>query len=205
MSDVETKEHLPKNGPEASTGQNNGLAGKIVALTAIILAIGGLIDGLVAVTTRVSTVTCNLTISVPWCPVLKGQLTPAIPVPPIAGSKADAPPAAPNPNGPANTNSAGSSAFLLQKIATSHWCTSRHSYSLQVSGSDIVWKDNVGSMDMEHIVRNNVADAQTVTQRSNHPEGEGVPAGTTWTYILGGADKINVLKNGEKAFSLTRC
>jgi len=187
MSDVETKEHLPKNGPEASTGQKNGLAGKIVGLTAIILAVGGLIDGLVAVTTRVSTITCNLTISLPWCPA------PAIP------------PVAP-PNGPANTNPNGPvSEFLLQKIATSRWCTSKHTYSLQVSGSDIVWKDSVGSVDTEHIVRNNDEDAQTVTQRSIHPKGDPVPVGTRWTYILGGADKINVSKNGEWAFSLTRC
>ena len=113
---------------------------------------------------------------------------------------------APNPNGSANPNSASPApASLLQKIATSRWCTQRSSYSLQVSGSDIVWKDSVGSIDMERIIYNNVVDAQTITQRSIHPQGDGVPAGTTWTYSLGGTDRINVLKNGGKAFSLTRC
>ena len=104
MSDVETKEHLPKNGPEASTGQNNGIAGKIAALTTVILAIGGLIDGVVIVATKVS-LTCNLPIYFPWCPASKteDQPPPAIPappaIPPVANSKNDTPPpfTAPSP------------------------------------------------------------------------------------------------------------
>jgi hypothetical protein len=96
-------------------------------------------------------------------------------------------------------------AALLQKISASRWCTSRRSYTLQLTGNSIVWRDSFGSIDMERIVYNNAAGAQTVTVNSTHTGGDGVPTGTTWTYSSNGVDRIDVSRNGEKSFSLNRC
>jgi hypothetical protein len=87
---------MPDNEQTASTGQKTGLAGKILAITAVVVAIGSLLDGLVAVTTKVTTFTCNLTISLPWCPIANPEIKPTLPAsqPPVAVAP---PPSAPTP------------------------------------------------------------------------------------------------------------
>jgi hypothetical protein len=116
------------------------------------------------------------------------------------------PDAAPSPGGSANQNT-GSPAptAFLQRISASRWCTSRRSYTLQLAGDSIVWKDSFGSIDMERIIYNNAAGAQTVTEKSIHADGSGVPAGTIWTYGSNGFDRIDVSRRGGNGFSLTRC
>jgi len=47
--------------------------------------------------------------------------------------------------------------------------------------------------------------AQTITQKSVHPDGVSVPVGTTWTYNSMGPNKIVVESNSGKSFSLARC
>lgn len=95
--------------------------------------------------------------------------------------------------------------LLLQKISESRWCTQNRRYILQLGGNSIVWTDDRGDTDTERVVYNNVVEAQTVTQGSNHTHGGGEPAGTSWTYSPSGTDRIEVQKNGAKAFSLKRC
>ena len=97
-------ENMPENEQTASTGQKTGLAGKILAVTAVVVAIGSLLDGLVAVTTKATTLTCNLTVSLPWCSILnpENKLPPATPLPttPLPPSNPPhvaAPPAIPTP------------------------------------------------------------------------------------------------------------
>jgi hypothetical protein len=95
---------------------------------------------------------------------------------------------------------------LFQKVSAGRWCTSSRSYSLQLTGSTVVWRDNLGSVDIESIVSNNATDAQSITQKSVHPDGRGQSIGTSWTYRLGNADKtLNVRSSAGAPFSLTRC
>ncbi|TWB50887.1 hypothetical protein [Bradyrhizobium sacchari] len=94
---------------------------------------------------------------------------------------------------------------LLQRIATGRWCGSSRSYSLQLSGNTAIWRDNLGSVDVESVSSSSSNDAQTTTQKSFHPDGKSEEIGTTWSYRSGGADRINVKSSGGKSFSLTRC
>jgi hypothetical protein len=107
-------------------------------------------------------------------------------------------------------NSLGSSqtaqsSDLLQKISANRWCTSSRSYSLQLAGNTVIWRDNLGSVDTEAIVSNNVSEAQTTTQRSVHTDGNSEAIGTTWYYRPSGADRIFVRSSGNKSFFLKRC
>jgi hypothetical protein len=51
-----------------SEGTVGKFVGRIAAISAILVAVGGLLDAVVAVTTKTMTLTCNLRISFPWCP-----------------------------------------------------------------------------------------------------------------------------------------
>ena len=96
--------------------------------------------------------------------------------------------------------------LLFQRIAGSRWCTSSRSYTLQFYGNTVVWRDNLGSIDVETVSSNGPTDAQTITQKSLHQDGKGEDPGTTWSYHLIGSDKINVKSsNGKAPFSLSRC
>jgi hypothetical protein len=117
-------------------------------------------------------------------------------------------PTKPNPdqNGSANQSPESQNiGSLLRKISIGRWCTLRRTYSLKLAGNNIIWTDSFGSIDMERVVYDNVGNAQTVTQKSIHSDGNPVPVGTTWIYFSSGGDKIDVSKNGGKAFSLRRC
>jgi hypothetical protein len=121
--------------------------------------------------------------------------------PPSAPTKPNTDQSGP-PNQSPESQNVGS---LLRKISIGRWCTLRRTYSLKLAGTNIIWTDSLGSIDMERVVYDNVGNAQTITQKSIHSDGNPVPVGTTWTYFLSGGDKIDVSKNGGKAFSLRRC
>jgi hypothetical protein len=96
-------------------------------------------------------------------------------------------------------------ANLLQRVSASRWCTSSRSYSLQLVGNTATWRDNLGSVDTETVVLNNASDAQTVTQRSVHTDGNSEPIGTTWNYHMTGIDTVSVKSGNKKSFTLKRC
>lgn len=95
---------------------------------------------------------------------------------------------------------------LLQKISASRWCTpSARSYSLQLAGNNIVWRDSLGNVDTESIVYNNANEAQTTTLKSFHPNGESEKVGTIWTYRASGK-AVNVTNSAsKKPFTLGPC
>jgi hypothetical protein len=66
MSD---REYSSEDTRAAHDGSTASLTTKIAAVTGILLAVGGLFDAVVAVATKGTTLTCNLTVSFPWCPV----------------------------------------------------------------------------------------------------------------------------------------
>jgi hypothetical protein len=77
---------------------------------------------------------------------------------------------------------------------------------MQLVGNNIVWRDNLGSVDAELIVSSGMTDAQTTTQKSLHADGKSEPVGTSWTYHLGNsADKVYIKSSNGKSFLLTRC
>jgi hypothetical protein len=94
---------------------------------------------------------------------------------------------------------------LLTAASGSRWCTTRRTYSLKIGGDKIIWTDDLGSVDVERIVSNEVPFARTVTERSLHSRGDSVPPGTSWTYRGDGDDRISVSKNGGNSFMLKRC
>jgi hypothetical protein len=94
---------------------------------------------------------------------------------------------------------------LFQKMSGNKWCVGSKSYNLQVSGGSIIWRDNVGSYDLEQIVSVAAADAQTRTLKSVHADGKSEPLGTTWTYRLGTGNKISVKSTSGKDFTLVGC
>jgi hypothetical protein len=96
-------------------------------------------------------------------------------------------------------------AGLLQKISAGRWCTPSRSYSLQLNGDTAVWRDNLGSVDTEKIIANSASEAQTITQRSVHSDGNSETAGTIWTYHLNNTGSVSARSNNKKAFSLKRC
>ena len=100
--------------------------------------------------------------------------------------------------------SSQTSVSLFQKMFGSRWCTTSRSYSLQSVGNNIIWKDNVGSTDVESIVSSSSTDARTATQKSYHPNGRSEDLGTSWSYHLLSPDKVNV-RSSNKYFSLSRC
>jgi hypothetical protein len=94
---------------------------------------------------------------------------------------------------------------LLETMAAVQWCTLKRTYSLQVTGKNVVWTDGSGSVDREVVVYNYSDAAQTITQTSVHPDSASEPVGTTWTYNSVSRNKIVVKSNTGKSFSLTRC
>jgi hypothetical protein len=71
----------PEITPPSNRGLMGGLVGKIAAATAILLAVGSFLDATIAVTTKATTLTCNLTVSFPWCPtppVISANLPPGM-------------------------------------------------------------------------------------------------------------------------------
>ena len=75
----------------------------------------------------------------------------------------------------------------------------RSSYSLELSESYMIWRNGVGSLDVETIVSNDAYVARTVTQSST-----GQPRGQAWTYSRVGA-RISVQPAGKAGFILVRC
>jgi hypothetical protein len=54
--------------PENARGAGStSLVTRILAVSAVLVAVGGLLDAIVAVTTKAATLTCNLTVFFPWC------------------------------------------------------------------------------------------------------------------------------------------
>jgi hypothetical protein len=94
--------------------------------------------------------------------------------------------------------------LLLQRIAAGRWCVGSKSYTLQVNGSTAVWRDNLGSVDVEGIKSNTAMDAQTITQKSFHPDSKSEEIDTIWFYHQQSDGKIGVRSN-SKSFSLSRC
>jgi hypothetical protein len=95
---------------------------------------------------------------------------------------------------------------LLQKISAGRWCTpSARSYSLQLAGNSIVWRDSLGNVDTESIVYNTANEAQTTTQKSFHPNGESEKVGTIWTYRSSGRAVYVTNSAGKKPFALVPC
>jgi ribonuclease T2 len=99
------------------------------------------------------------------------------------------------------------SVSLFQKMFGSRWCTTSRSYSLQSAGNNIIWKDNLGSTDVESIVSSSITDARTTTQKSYHPNGRSEDVGTSWSYHLVSPGKVNVSSSNrnKSPFSLSRC
>jgi hypothetical protein len=95
--------------------------------------------------------------------------------------------------------------YLLQRMAANRWCSSSKSYSAQLNGNMIVWRDNLGSIDVESINSNNQTDAQTTTQKSFHPDGKSEDIGTLWFYHQLNAEKVHVRSSDNKSFYLSRC
>lgn len=93
---------------------------------------------------------------------------------------------------------------LFQRMSANRWCTPSRSYSMQLSGGTVIWRDNLGSIDIESISSNGLTDAQTATQKSFHPDGKSEDIGTTWNYHLSSPDRITV-KSSSKSFLLSRC
>jgi ribonuclease T2 len=101
--------------------------------------------------------------------------------------------------------SSRASISLFQRMSGSRWCTASRSYSLQSVGNNIIWKDNVGAIDVESVVSYSDADAKTTTQKSYHPNGRSEDVGTSWSYHLVSPDKVSVRSSKKPPFSLSRC
>jgi hypothetical protein len=70
------RDYSSENTRVARDGLTGSLAGRIAAVSAILVAVGGFLDAVVAVTTKASTLTCNLTVSFPWCPIPHTDVVP---------------------------------------------------------------------------------------------------------------------------------
>jgi ribonuclease T2 len=101
--------------------------------------------------------------------------------------------------------SSQASVSLLQTMSGSRWCTASRSYSLQSVGNNIVWKDNLGAVDVESIASSSGADARTTTQKSYHPNGRNEDIGSSWSYHLVSPNKVIVRSSKKPSFSLSRC
>lgn len=102
---------------------------------------------------------------------------------------------------------ANPSQTLLDRIAGSgnRWCVIGRSYSLQISGSNAVWRDSSGGSDQEQILANSALQAQTKTLKSVHSDGKSEPVGTVWTYRLAPPNKVSVSSTSGKRFTLSPC
>jgi hypothetical protein len=197
------------NTPPVNATPNKGIAGslatKIGAITAILLALAGFIDALVAITTKATTLTCNLTVAFAWCPktVLSEQpgarIEPTRPAEPIPEAKRTAPAALPP------TSLLGSSVGRWAVGDKSNCDVPSKSYSLRMSGGNIEWRDGVGNIDRENIVFDGEDEFRSTTVQSSHPSGGGEPNGTRWVYSRSGSDRIYVQPSNKGPFQLARC
>jgi hypothetical protein len=101
--------------------------------------------------------------------------------------------------------SSQTSVSLFKGMFGSRWCTPSRSYSLESLGNNIIWKDNLGAIDVESIVSHSGTDARTTTQKSYHPNGRSEDIGTPWSYHLVSPNKVNVSSPKKASFSLSRC
>jgi hypothetical protein len=103
---------------------------------------------------------------------------------------------------------------LIELIASGRWAVGswsncrvpRKTYELTVEGTNVVWRDGAGNVDVEAITYSGAGGFGTVTVRSIHPSGGGgMPVGQVWDYTLVGAGQVQVRPRGRATFLLFRC
>lgn len=132
---------------------------------------------------------------------------PPPPPPPVVAQQAHMPPAAYVPPPPPATPS------VIQILSSARWAVgsgancgvARKSYRLVASGGTIRWQDGTGNVDVETIAGRSATHLNTVTVRSMHRSGPGVPIGSRWTYELSDPSLVRVTPLGKSPFVLVSC
>jgi hypothetical protein len=102
---------------------------------------------------------------------------------------------------------------LIGLIASDRWAIGswsnygvpRKTYDLAVEGSNVVWRDGVGNVDVEVITYSGAGGFGTATVRSIHSGVGGMPVAQVWDYTLVGAGQVQVRPRGRAAYLLSRC
>ena len=120
------------------------------------------------------------------------------------------------PSGPSSTERPSHPSQPVPSLVESSlgpWAIGEHSncevpsksYFLGLGGGEtIVWRNGIGSTDIERIVFSGEDEFRTITLQSVHKSGNGVAVGTSWIYSRNGLSRIRV-QQGSRSFQLTRC
>ena len=135
--------------------------------------------------------------------------TPApVPPPPIERAPVVAPTPAPTPapySPPPRPSLLNSSLGRWAVGGPSNCQVPSKFYTLSSSGGNIVWRNGLGSIDVEAIVYSDESEFRTRTVSSIHQSGSGEAPGTSWIYTRTGPDRIQVTPGGRSSFMLARC
>jgi uncharacterized caspase-like protein len=88
--------------------------------------------------------------------------------------------------------------------STSNCNVPKNAYTLEVNSGSIVWRNGLGSVDVESVVSSSGDEFSTTTRSSSHSYGSSERTGQPWAYARDG-DHIRVRPGGKSAFTLFRC
>ena len=88
--------------------------------------------------------------------------------------------------------------------STSNCNVAKSAYTLEIGSGSIIWRNGLGSVNVESVVSSNENELYTTTQSSVQMRSDNVKSGQPWTYTRDG-DRIRVRADGRSAFTLFRC
>lgn len=88
--------------------------------------------------------------------------------------------------------------------STSNCNVAKSAYTLEVNSNSIIWRNGLGSVNVESVVSSNENELYTTTRSSVQKRSDNVTPGQPWTYTRDG-DRIRVRADGRNTFTLFRC
>jgi len=88
--------------------------------------------------------------------------------------------------------------------STSNCNVAKSAYTLEVNSGSIIWRNGLGSVNIESVVSSSENELYTTTRSSVQKHSDNVTPGQPWTYTRDG-DRIRVRADGRSAFTLFRC
>lgn len=88
--------------------------------------------------------------------------------------------------------------------STSNCYVAKSAYTLEINSDSIVWRNGLGSVNVEAVVSSSENEFYTTTRSSAQRHSDNVKFGQPWTYTRDG-DRIRVRADGRGAFTLFRC